>query len=191
MRSENKIKLFGMQNILLESDLLGLEKKGIDIEHAQAVKKENIIDIEVFEIDIRNQAKQMMEAYYLLFCLENSVRKSVSSRLKEKYGVTWWENKVPDNVKKKVSRRQKDEKNTPFSERSNEPIYYSDFLDLIDIIEENWLDFSDTFRSVESIKSTLGTLNILRRGIAHNAVLEEDEIQRFKLHIKDWIRIQM
>ncbi len=191
MRAEDKIKLFGMQNLLLESDLLGLEAEGFDIGHAQAIKKEEIIDTEVFEIDIRKQAKQMVGVYYLLFCLENSIRKSVSNRLKEKYGANWWESKVPDTVKKKVISRQKDEKDTPFSERSNEPIYYSDFLDLIDIIEANWLDFSDTFRSMESIKSTLGTLNILRRGIAHNSLLEEDEIQRFKLHIKDWIRIQM
>ncbi|MFC1720731.1 Swt1 family HEPN domain-containing protein [Patescibacteria group bacterium] len=191
MRDEDKIKLFGMQNLILESDLLELEASGIDIGHMQAIKKEDVVDTEVFEIDIRNQAKQMMGVYYLLFCLENSVRKSVSSRLKEKYGATWWESKVPEKVKVKVKQRQKDEKDTPFSERSNEPIYYSDFLDLINIIEENWPDFSDTFRSIESIKSTLGTLNVLRRGIAHNSVLEEDEIQRFKLHIKDWVRIQM
>ncbi len=191
MRLEDKIKLFGMQNLLLESDLLSLEAEGVDIGHAQAIEKEQIIDTEIFELDIRKQAKQMVSVYYLLFCLENSIRKSVSNRLKEKYKTNWWESKVPSTVKNKVKSRQKAEKDTPFSERSNESIYYSDFLDLIEIIEANWSDFSDTFRSIESIKSTLGNLNILRRGIAHNSLLEEDEILRFKLYIKDWIRIQM
>ncbi len=191
MRPEDKIKIFGIQNLLLESDLLDLEKEGLDIGHSQSIKKEEVIDTEVFEIDIRKQAKQMTGIYYLLFCLENSIRKTVLNTLKDKYGANWWTVKVPSTVQKKVTKRQEDEKDTPFSERSNEPIYYSDFLDLIEIIENNWIDFSDTFRSMESIKYTLNALNILRRSIAHNSLLEEDEIQRFKLHIKDWIRIQM
>lgn len=191
MKSEDKLKLFGMQNLLLESELLELENEGLDIGHAQGIKSVDIVDTEIFEIDIRKQAKQMTSVYYLLFCLENSVRKSIITTLKDKYTASWWENKVPPEVKKKVKKRQDDEKDTPYSERSQEPIYYSDFLDLIDIIEANWTDFTDTFRSIESVKSTLGTLNILRRAIAHNSLLDEDEIQRFKLHIKDWLRIQM
>ena len=133
----------------------------------------------------------MVDLYYLLFCLENSIRKLIINRLKEKYASVWWDTKVPETVRKNVLRKQNDEKDTPFSERSEEPIYYTDFKDLIEIIEANWGDFSDTFRSIESIKSTLKTLNVLRRPIAHNSILEEDEILRFKLHIKDWVRIQM
>lgn len=191
MRLEDKIKLFGIQNIILEADLAALEENGIDIGHSQTIKKDEIVDTEVFELDIRKQAKDMTSIYYLLFCLENSIRKLVCDRLKEKYGAAWWNTNVPESVRKKVSTRQKYEKDTPFSERSDEPIFYADFSDLIDIIEKNWADFSDTFRSIESVKSTLSTLNILRRPIAHNSVIGEDEIQRFKLHIKDWIRIQM
>jgi len=191
MRSEDKIKIFGIQNLLLESDLLDLESEGFDIGHSQSIKKEEIIDTEVFEMDIRKQAKQMVGVYYLLFCLENTIRKTVGNTLKDKYGINWWTIKVPNTVQKKVTKRQEDEKDTPFSERSNESIYYSDLLDLIEIIETNWVDFSDTFRSMGSIKYTLKALNVLRRSIAHNSLLEEDEIQRFKLHIKDWVRIQM
>ena len=191
MRNVDRIKLFGIQNLILETDLLDLEERGIEIGHAHGIRKEELVDTDVFEIDIRKQAKQMSSLYYLLFCLENSIRKTVINTLKDKYKANWWEEKVPSTVKKKVDSRQKNEKDTPFSERSGEPIFYSDFLDLIEIIEVNYIDFSDTFRSMDSLKSTLETLNILRRGIAHNAVLEEDEILRFKLHIKDWIRIQM
>lgn len=191
MKSENKFKLFGISNLLLETDLLQLEEQGLDIGHAQSIKLDELVDTEVFEMDIRKQAKQMTGVYYLVFCLENSVRKLVSDRLTEKYGATWWGTKVPSSVQKKVLGRKNDEKDTPFSERSNESIYYSDFRDLIDIIESNWSDFSDSFRSIESVKSTLETLNVLRRAVAHNALLDEDEILRLKMHVKDWIRIQM
>lgn len=191
MSFNNRIKLFGMQNLLLEADLTELEKSGIEIGHSKTVGEKEIVDTEIFEIDIRKQAKQMVDLYYLLFCLENSIRKLITDRLKEKYSSTWWETKVPETVKKNVLNKKNDEKDTPFSERSEEPIYYTDFRDLIEIIEQNWTDFSDTFRSIESVKATLTTLNVLRRPIAHNSALDVDEILRFKLHIKDWIRIQM
>jgi hypothetical protein len=191
MKPAARLKLFGMHNLLLEADLAVLEEGGIDIGHSQSLKQGSVVDTEVFEIDIRQQAKQMMGVYYLLFCLENSVRRLLVDRLREKHSATWWESQVPSTVQKKVAQRRKQEQDTPFSERSDEPIFYTDFRDLIDIIEGNWAEFSDSFRSVESVKAILGTLNVLRRPIAHNAVLEEDEIQRFKLHIRDWVRIQM
>ena len=191
MDLKNRVKLFGLDNLLLESTLSQIEKDGIEIGHANTLKKENIIDVEVFESDIRTQAKQMTELYYLHFCLENSIRRLISTRLRERYGTNWWEVRVPERVKTKVIRMQRNEKDTPFSERSEEKIFYTDFKDLIDIIEESWDDFSDTFRSMESVRSALTTLNILRRPIAHSALLNEDEILRFKLNIKDWIRIQM
>jgi len=191
MNFSDRAKLFGMQNLLLEADLIELEKSGIEIGHSQTVGEKEIVDTEIFEIDIRKQAKQMVDLYYLLFCLENSIRKLIIDRLKEKYSSAWWETKVPETVRKNVLNKQNDEKDTPFSERSEEPIYYTDFRDLIEIIEQNWTDFSDTFRSIESVKATLTTLNVLRRPIAHNSALGVDEILRFKLHIKDWIRIQM
>lgn len=191
MNFSDQIKLFGMQNLLLEADLAELEKSGVEIGHSQTIEKKEIVDTEIFEVDIRKQAKQMVDLYYLLFCLENSIRKLIIDRLKEKYSSVWWDIKVPDKVKKNVLRKQNNEKDTPFSERSEEPIYYTDFKDLIEIIEQNWTDFSDTFRSIESVRSTLTTLNVLRRPIAHNSALDKDEILRFKLHIKDWIRIQM
>jgi len=191
MDFDKRLKLFGAQNLLLESELSDIEKSGLDIKHSQTLKQDEIIDTEVFEIVVRQQARQMGDLYYLYFCLENSIRNTIINRLKEKSGQNWWNTKVPNNVKEKVEARRQQERDTPFSERSEEPIYYTDFKDLIDIIEENWDIFSDTYRSIESVKQTLGTLNVLRRPIAHSSILDEDEILRFKLHIKDWVRIQM
>jgi len=191
MRFEDELKLFGMKNLLLEADLFQLEQGGIDIGHAQTVKKDETVDVDVFEADVRQGARQMLELYYLHFCLENSVRKTIIETLKDKYGLNWWNTKVPKPLRGKVEKYREQEKDMPFSERSEEPIYYTDFKDLIEIIENNWADFSDLFRGIESVKYLLNALNVLRRPIAHSALLNSDEIQRFKLHIKDWIRIQM
>jgi hypothetical protein len=170
---------------------LALEESGLEIDHAKHLQENKTVDVDVFEIEIRKKAKQMTSAYHVIFCLENSIRKLLRDRLIEKHGASWWDAGVPHPVKKKVAGRQKNEKNTPFSERSEDPMYYSDFSDLSKIIENNWDDFSDSFRSLESVTGTLEILNVLRRTVAHNGVLDEDETERLKMHIKDWIRIQM
>ena len=44
------IKLFGMQNLLLESELRKLEESGIQIEHTKTIQKAEIMDVELFEL---------------------------------------------------------------------------------------------------------------------------------------------
>ena len=42
----DKLKVFGWQNLMLETDLLNLENSGIDIGHSETVKKEKVVDAE-------------------------------------------------------------------------------------------------------------------------------------------------
>lgn len=186
-----QLKVFGMQNFQVEADLLKLESSGIDIKHSQTIEQKEIVDVELFEEDIRNQARKMSSFYYLYFCIENSVRNLITGRLREKYGGAWWDQKVPSDVRTEVDKLRKDEQNTPNAIRSEEPIYYTNFGDLIKIIESNWSDFADTLRSQKSAVAVLSLLNKMRNPIAHSCELDDDEIQRFQLAIKDWQRIQM
>lgn len=188
---EKKLKIFGMQNLILEAELAKIENSGIEIGHTQYVEKNQIVDAELFELEIRKKAKKMSDLYYLYFCLENSIRSLITGVLSEKHGLNWWEVKTPSDVKIAVEELQKKEKDTTMSLRSDNPLDYTNFGDLIKIIDHNWDDFSDTLRSRKSMKDILFRLNLLRNPIAHSAELDDDEIMRFKLHIKDWLRIQM
>jgi len=122
--------------------------------------------------------------------LENSVRKLIKDVLDEKYGADWWNTKVPQGVKNNVAEIQKQEKNSAMSIRSDEPLDYTNFGELIDIFSANWDDFRDILRSPKSVQETLSPLNKIRNVIAHSCELNDDEILRFKLLIKDWLRIQ-
>ncbi len=186
-----ELKIFGMQNFQLEADLLKLEEAGLDIGHSQTIEQKEIVDVELFEADIRDQARKMSAFYYLYFCIENSVRNLIVGRLQEKYGADWWEQKVPEEVKNDVVDLREREQETPIAIRSEEPIFYTNFSDLIKIIESNWDDFSDTLRSKKAAVAALRLLNRIRNPIAHSCELDDDEIQRFQLAIKDWQRIQM
>lgn len=187
---ENQLMLFGMKNLLLEKSLEKLEKEGIDIGHISTLQKDELVDTELFEHEILKRARKMADFYVLYFSLENSVRKLIEDVLSENYGGKWWDTKVPNGVKDNVIKIQTDEKNSAMSMRSDDPLDYTNFGELIDIFSANWKDFSDFLRSKKAIQETLSPLNRIRNVIAHSCELNDDEILRFQLLIKDWLRIQ-
>lgn len=187
----NKLQLFSMKNLIIEKELEKLEDSGIDINHKKSIKTEAVVDTDLFEYDILQAGRKMADFYVLYYSLENSIRKLISGRLSEKYGINWWDTKVPDGVKNNVKDKQEKEKDSIMSIRSDDPLSYTNFGELIDIFNKNWNDFSDTLRSQKSMQAVLGQFNQLRNVIAHSCELNDDEITRFKLLIKDWQRIQM
>jgi len=186
----NTLQLFSMRNLLLESDLEKLENSGINLDHSKNIEKGQLVDIELFEFDLIQSAKKMADFYVLYFAFENSVRRLISGRLSEKYGINWWETKVPDGVKTNVKDKQNKEKEAIISIRSEDPLAYTNFGELIDILNKNWADFSDSIRSQKAMQQVLGQFNLIRNIIAHSCELNEDEIIRLKLLVKDWLRIQ-
>lgn len=190
VKSTEKLLLFGMRNLMLEKKLQKIEESGIQIGHLETVKKDEVVDTELFELDIRQQAKKMADFYMLYYSLENSIRRMISETLREKHGNDWWENKTPQQVRDNVKKKQNDEKNSPISIRSEDPLAYTNFGELIDIFNANWTDFQDQLRSQKAVGQILSQFNLLRNTIAHSCELNDDEITRFKLLINDWLRIQ-
>jgi hypothetical protein len=190
MAVDDLIKLFGMQNLLLESELKKLEDSGIQICHAQTIQKAEILDVDLFEADIIQEARRMADFYAIYYALENSIRRLVSGRLSEKHGVNWWKEKVPAAIQQEVEKKQKEERDTAMSIRSEDPLAYTNFGELIPIFSSNWAEFSDTLRSEKAMYQILSQFNKIRNTVAHSCELNEDEITRFKLLVKDWFRIQ-
>ena len=184
-----KLEHFAFKNLMLETELRKLEDSGIDIQHIDTVTNKDIVDTDMFEHKILASARRMARFYVYYYAFENSIRNLISGRLEEKYGINWWDLKVPQNVKQHVRENQKQELETSMGIRSDEPIYYSNFGELIDIINSNWNDFSDTIRSQKAMQSVISQFGKIRNVIAHSCELGEDDIFRLKLLIKDWFRI--
>ncbi len=174
---------------MLEADLAALEGSGVDIGHSATIRQDELVDPDLFEADIRQSARRMAEFYVLYFSLENSIRRLISGRLAEKHGLDWWNQHVPPGVRSQVADKQKREKDSPMSIRSDDPLTYTNFGELIDIMNANWLDFADTLRSQKAAQQILGQFNQIRNTIAHSVELSEDEVLRFQLLIRDWFRI--
>lgn len=190
MDNERSLKLFGMHNLILESELKKLEESGVQIEHTKTIKKVEIVDVELFELDILQEARRMADFYTIYYALENSIRRLISGRLLEKHGPNWWKDKVPAGVQTEVVKKQKEELDTTMSIRSEDPLAYTNFGELISIFDTNWADFSDTLRSQKAMQQILSQFNKIRNTVAHSCELNEDEITRFKLSVRDWFRIQ-
>ena len=190
MSITDDVKLFGMHNLMLETELHKLEESGVQIEHAKTIQKAEIIDIDLFESDILQEARKMADFYTLYYSLENSIRRLIFERLSEKHGPNWWKDKVPEELQKEVEKKQKEERDTPMSIRSEDPLSYTNFGELIVIFDATWDDFSDTLRSPKAMRAILSQFNKIRNVVAHSCALNEDEITRFKLLMKDWFRIQ-
>jgi hypothetical protein len=190
MSLADELKLFGMRNLMLESDLNRLEASGIQIEHARTIQKSEVVDVELFENDILQEAQKMADFYVLYYSLENSIRRLIVERLTEKHGGNWWKERVPEGLQKEVEKKQDDERDTTMSIRSEDPLSYTNFGELIAIFDRNWDDFSDTLRSQKAMQQILSQFNKIRNVVAHSCELNEDEITRFKLLVKDWFRIQ-
>ena len=187
---DEQLLVFGMKNLMLEGELAKLEKSGMELGHTQTMEKDELVDTDLFEHEILRKAKKMANFYVLYFSLENSVRKLITDVLAEKHGVEWWEKKVPNGVKDNIKKLQKEERETPMSIRSDDNLDYTNFGELIDIFNANWNDFAEILRSRKSVQDTLSQFNNIRNVIAHSCELNDDEILRFKLLIKDWLRIQ-
>lgn len=190
MTIADDLKLFGMHNLLLETELNNLESRGVQIEHGKTIMKAEVVDVDLFENEIMQEARKMADFYVIYYAVENSIRRLIAETLEEKYGPNWWETKVPEKVRLEVEKKQKEERDTAMSIRSDDPLTYTNFGELIDIFASNWTDFSDILRSEKSMRQTLSQLNKVRNLVAHSCALNEDEIIRFKLTVKDWFRIQ-
>ncbi len=187
----NQIKLFGMKNFMLETDLVKLERDGVEIDHIRTITKEENVDPELFDNDIRKSAKRMADFYMVYYSLENSVRRLIRETLKEEFGGDWWEKGVPKGIKDTVKKTQDDELDTVMSVRSTDDhLTYTNFGDLIPIIESNWALFADKLRSKKAMQQILSQFNKTRNLIAHSCELEKDEVIRLELLVRDWQRIQ-
>jgi energy-converting hydrogenase A subunit M len=185
-----RLKTFGMQSLMVEADLSRLERDGVDLGHARTLSTKQVVDVELFEADILRQARKMADFYVIYYSLENTIRRLIRGVLHEVVGVDWWTQRVPEGVRNSVADKQAKEKDSVMAIRSDDPMAYTNFGELIDILNANWDDFADGIRSKKAMQQTLSQMNQVRNIIAHSCELPDDEITRFELLVRDWLRIQ-
>ena len=187
------IKSFGMTNMLLEADLDRIEREH-DIDLGRRHNPEKEIEDSYypqFDQELRAEANNMANHYQLFYCLEKTIRSLISDVL---FSVdedeNWWDKDfVPENLKNEVKKRIKKEREAAVTARSSDPIDYTTFGELGEIIKSNWSLFGSVFNDIKAVEKVMSNLNSLRNPIAHCSPLAEDEVLRLELSLRDWFRI--
>ena len=74
-----------------------------------------------------------------------------------------------------VGKRIQREKDSAMTVRSENPLDYTTFGELGEIIKQNWIAFGSIFESQRAVEKVMNTLNMIRGPIAHCSPLSEDE----------------
>lgn len=189
--TKNLIKAFSASNILIETNLQRIQNEyEIDLGKT-LIKKDAFKDIRLnFGLDIYTDSERMARYYAVFYCIERHTRKIVYDTLEDAFGFDWWKQCVQTDIQGKVTDRIKTDIESGIAMRSTEPIDYTTFGELGQIIDKNWDHFTDKFVNRKATKKVFTNLNLMRGPIAHNSTFVESEAERFNITIEDWIRQQ-
>lgn len=190
-----KVKAFGMTNMLLESELDKIEDR-FSIKLRESQKKDDVQNaieqayFPQFTEQLRSEAAAMARNYELFYCLEKTIRKQISQLLEATKGVDWWNDKViPQQIFLDVRKRIHREHESGITPRSSDELDYTNFGELGEIIKANWQIFASIFNNIKAVEKIMSNLNSLRNPIAHCSLLAEDEKLRLELSLRDWFRL--
>ncbi|MEW8512338.1 MAG: Swt1 family HEPN domain-containing protein [Candidatus Thiodiazotropha sp.] len=195
MDYEDKVKAFGMTNMLIETEIDSIENRyDIELRNDQSLSEQSKEIEEIyfpqFEQGLRKEAAYMSRNYELFYCLEKTIRQQISELLESTEGDGWWNDTVvPHHIVGEVKKRMQREREAGITPRSPDPLDYTNFGELGEIIKKNWPIFASIFNNIKAVDKVMFNLNTLRNPIAHCSLLAEDEKLRLELSLRDWFRL--
>lgn len=189
---DDSIRSFGMSGFLICDELRQIEQRfGIELGHLRKPEVGSAVAFyPQFEQSVRLEAADMSEHYEVFYCLEQAIRKLIAETLDDADGPDWWNSvRIAPDIKTDVTSLVKKERDNGVTQRSDNMIDYTTFGQLAVIITSNWDLFEPTLKSKRGVERVMANLNLLRGSIAHCCPMQEDEIDRLRLAVKDWFRM--
>lgn len=190
--TDNNLYSFIFRGLLAEEALDKAGRKSRPLFNEEIdIKISERLGINLIDEDRVKISRKMALVYIAISAFENSIRDFVSKTLLEEKGVNWWEECVPDKIKKNSETRMEEEAKYKWqTSRGDSPINYVDFGDLVSIIQkvENWSYFEPYLSSVEWARAIMDILEKSRNVIMHSGELGDKDIERIGMNIRDWIK---
>ena len=164
----------------------------------KSLRKSKILHLESMAIsakpplldeDIINKSIQNSNLYPMIYILENSIRKLITHYMQKNYGSNWWEDKINNTTKQNVENKKKKEKLNPWiGKRSDDPIYYTDFIDLVNILRSKPDIFNPIFTGLSGginwITQRIEELYLIRNNLAHSCPLLKKDQDLLRAYFK-------
>ena len=140
--------------------------------------------------DLKKEGQNMGEAYVFLYCVENSLRLFIDATLRQQYGANYFGTiHANKDIRNKVAYRKKAEKeNQWLPVRGQVEIFYLDFGDLGNIIQNNWDSFSHFFPNQKWITQKIDELSSIRNLVAHNSMISKTERDLIRVYYSQIMR---
>lgn len=146
------------------------------------------LSLDLLDDECINASKPMATVYTAISAFENMVRRFISKTLMEHRGENWWETCVSERIRKLAeSRRIEEEKIRWHTQRGYSMINYTEFGDLISIMQQNIVLFEPHIVSIDWARQIIQTLERSRNVIMHSGELERKDVERVGTNIRDWI----
>jgi len=189
---DNAVRSFGMSGFLICDEFRQIEQRfSVELGHMpKADAGSAVAYYPQFEQSVRLEAANMSEHYEVFYCLESAIRKLIVETLEDADGASWWDGtRIAPDIKADVAALVKKERDNGVTPRSDNMIDYTTFGQLSGIITSNWDLFEPTLKSKRGVERVMANLNLIRGPIAHCCPMQEDEVDRLRLAVKDWFRM--
>lgn len=192
MDLDERLRLFGMNNLLFEHALDSIERE-YALELRSGRRGGGVEDEDYYpqiERAYRAEAARMAPNYEVFYSLEKTIRSLVADTIEAAEGPSWWTSgRIPPKIQTDSDSRLQREVDSGVTPRSSEPIDFTTFGELSEIIKNNWDIFGSLFSSSKAVEKVMASLNTVRGPIAHCSPLAEDEVVRLRLAVRDWFRL--
>jgi hypothetical protein len=154
-----------------------------DAEIAQALSIDLLDDVHVAN------ARATAIVYAAIAAFENSVRALITKTLIERFKEEWWERGVTANIRDRAQKRMADERTAKWhAQRGQDPINYTTFGDLKNMMQNNWDAFEDLIGTLQWASGIFDVIERSRNVIMHSGNLEPEDIERLGVNIRDWVK---
>jgi hypothetical protein len=127
--------------------------------------------------------------YTAIAAFENSVRTLVVKTLMEKFKEEWWEKGASNGIRERAQKRLEDEQLVRWhAQRGQDPINYTTFGDLKNVMQNNWDAFEDLIGSLPWASGIFDVVERSRNVIMHSGMLEREDIERLGVNIRGWVK---
>lgn len=172
-----------------------LDKVGRQNYHPEAIYYSEDVakKLSLHEIDEKyvQRSKSMITVFAAITAFENATRDYVYKVLVDAYKTDWWNKGIQGSIKIKAeSRKEKESKIRWHVNRGDEMMSYLDFGDLAKTMtsSDNWNFFEPDVVSQEWVKNLFEDVETSRNVIMHSGILDDYDISRVGMNIRDWLR---
>jgi len=186
-----KIDLYSfLSRGLLTDSALDSTSRAKHYSNSQVLEKETARKLPFNQFDDQHllKAKRMATLFVAISTFENMIRDFVNRVMTEVAKETWWNDKAPASLKRKVETRITKEQKVPWhTPRGSKPLNYTDFGDIADLIIALWEHFEQDVQDQGRLKGTFNIIELSRNACMHGGDISDRDIERAGMLMRDWL----